>query len=48
MSLELVDVEFSHELECFVAIMSDGDTIVLEAETLQGARYEAERIVEHG
>jgi len=48
MSFDLVDVEYSHELECFVAIFSDGDTVPLDAESITEARREAERIADHG
>ena len=45
---ELVDVEYSHELESFVAVFEDGEIVPLHADTLIAARAEAERIVTYG
>lgn len=43
---EVSGVEYSYELECYVAIFSDGDTVELESNNLRDAELEAERIAE--
>lgn len=44
----LIDVEYSYELQQFVAVFDDGDVVALDADNLNDARREAERIVDYG
>lgn len=47
MSEELAAVEFSHERGCYIAILSDGTEIALEAQSLFEAEREANRLLDH-
>lgn len=48
MSLQVIAVEYSNEMDCYMAIFNDGDTAPLESDNLNEAWAEAERIVEYG
>lgn len=43
---EVSGVEYSHELGCYVAIFTDGDTCELASTNLREAEIEAQRIAE--
>ena len=48
MNPELIGVEYSHELESYIAVFSNEEFVLLEADNLPEARREAERFVDHG
>lgn len=47
MKIELAAVEYNHEHQCYVAILTDGEQVRLESTDLRNAELEAERILEH-
>ena len=44
---ELSAVEYNYNLECYVALLSNGDMVALESKDLRGAEIEAERYLSH-
>lgn len=47
MNIELAAVEYSHEHSCYVAVLTDGEQVKLEATDLRNAELEAQRLLDH-
>lgn len=47
MKIELAAVEYNHEHQCYVAVLTDGEQVMLESKDLRNAELEAQRLIDH-